>query len=116
MNFLRLLPVIISFLLLAAHFYRAGQFTLVAVTLAFSTLLVIRESWTPRLVQLALLLGAVEWLRTLWFILQMRMQFDMPWMRMAFILGGVALFTALSGLVFCSKSLRYRYKRVKSWQ
>jgi len=114
MNFLRLLPVIISLLLLAAHFYRAGQFTLVAVTLLFSMLLVIRESWTPRLVQLALLLGAVEWLRTMWFIMQMRMQFDMPWLRMAFILGGVALFTALSGLVFYSKSLRNRYSGVRT--
>ena len=109
MNLLRLLPVLLSFLLLAAHFYRAGGEWLVAASLLLPFLLLVRRPWVPRAMQLALLLGAVEWLRTLWFIAQMRIGFDMPWVRMAIILGAVALFTALSGLVFLGKSLRDRY-------
>jgi hypothetical protein len=37
------------------------------------------------------------------------MEYDMPWVRMAVILGVVALFTAFSSLVFRSKGLRKRY-------
>jgi hypothetical protein len=109
MNFLRLLPVIISFLLLAAHFYRAGQLVPAIASLCFLLLLMIRKAWVPWVIQLTLLIGAVEWLRTLAFIAQMRIEFAMPWARLAIILGSVALFTALSGLVFRNKNLRKRY-------
>ena len=109
MNFLRLLPVFISLLLLAAHFLRAGQIILVVAPLLFFIPLLFRNTWVPRLIQLVLLLGAVEWLRTLYNVAQIRMDMGMPWTRMAIILGAVALFTALSGLVFRSKALRKRY-------
>ena len=112
MNFLRLLPVFISFLLLAAHFVRAGQTVFAFIGLFLLLLLLIRKSWVPWVMQVALLLGAVEWLRTLYFVAQMRIEFDMPWMRMAIILGAVALFTAFSSLVFRSKALRNRYSAV----
>ena len=72
-------------------------------------LLLVRDSWVPRLMQVLLLLGAMEWLRTLFVIANMRITYDQPWVRMAIILGAVALFTALSGLVFRSKALRKRY-------
>ena len=109
MNFLRLLPVFISFLLLGAHFLRAGHVFIVSVLLLILLLLIIRKSWVPRVIQLALLLGAVEWLRTLVSIAQIRIDSGMPWVRMAVILGAVALFTLLSGLVFRSRALRGRY-------
>ena len=109
MNFLRLLPVFISFVLLAAHFFRAGQTVMVLLGLFLLLLLILRKSWVPWVLQVALLLGAVEWLRTLYFIAQMRIELGMPWIRMAIILGAVALFTAFSSLVFRSKALRNRY-------
>jgi hypothetical protein len=109
MNFLRLLPVILSFLLLAAHFVRAGQTFITVALLLILILLVLKKTWVPWVVQLVLVLGAVEWLRTLYSVAQMRIEFDMPWTRMAIILGAVALFTALSSLVFRSKALRKRY-------
>lgn len=114
MNFLRLLPVFISFGLLAAHYVRAGQ-TAIALVLLFSLLLLtLRKPWVPWVVQLALLLGAIEWLRTLVFVVQMRMEFGMPWTRLAIILGIVALFTAFSSLVFRSRALRKRYSDGKT--
>jgi hypothetical protein len=114
MNILRLLPVFISFLLLAAHFIRAGQTILALVSLLILIPLFFRKHWVPWVTQLALLLGALEWLRTLFFIAQMRIEFGMPWIRMAIILGAVTLFTTLSGLVFRSKALRERHSPDKS--
>ena len=109
MNFVRLLPVILSILLLAAHFFRAGDNLYVLVLLVSLLLLVIKKSWVPWLLQVVLVLGAVEWLRTLMFVAQMRIEFDMPWARMAIIMGAVAMFTAFSSLVFRGKALRNRY-------
>jgi hypothetical protein len=106
---LRLSPVIICFLLLAAHFYRAGQFLLTIACLALPLLLLVRRPWLPRLFQVLLLLGALEWLRTLYVFAGTRIAFDQPWGRLAVILGAVAAVTALSGLVFQGARLRSRY-------
>ena len=113
MNFLRLLPVFISFLLLAAHFLRAGQVVFVVGLLALLLLLFIRKFWVPWVIQAILLLGAVEWIVTLYSVAQLRIASGEPWTRMAIILGAVALFTALSGLVFRSKALRDRFQYLK---
>ena len=110
MNFVRLIPVFISFLLLSAHFLRAGQTIVVVVLLAMLFLLFLKQYWVPWVIQVVLLLGAVEWLRTLMSVAQVRIGMDMPWMRMAVILGVVALFTVLSCLVFRSQALRDRYR------
>jgi len=109
MNVLRLVPVVLSFLLLAAHFYRAGQAVLSAACVALPLLLLLRQAWIPRLFQVLLVLGALEWLRALYGFAAMRIAFGEPWTRLAFILGAVALFTGLSGLVFRSRQLRARY-------
>ncbi len=111
MNFLRLLPVIISCALMAAHFYRAGLPLLVATSAFLPLLLFLRRRWVPRLFQVLLVGGALEWLRTLYMLAAMRVAFDQPWGRLAVILGAVALFTALSGLVFKARSLRTYYRR-----
>ena len=109
MNFLRLLPVFISFLLMGAHFLRAGQMVIAVALLCLLLLLLIRQYWVPWVIQLTLLLGAAEWVRTLISVAQTRIEFGMPWTRMAIILGVVALFTALSSLMFGNKALRERY-------
>ena len=110
MNVLRLLPVIFSFLFLGAHFYRAGQTPVAVLCLAVLALLLLRKSWVPRLFQVLLVLGALEWLRTLYVFAAMRVAYEQPWGRLAVILGSVALFTALSGLVFRSRALKSRYE------
>jgi hypothetical protein len=109
MNFLRLLPVLLSYLLLAAHFYRAGQLVLVALSLGLPLLLFVRHRYVPALLAAGLVLGAAEWALTLMGIAEVRMALGLPWQRMAVILGGVALFTLLSALVFLSRALRARY-------
>ena len=111
MQLLRLLPVILSVLLLGAHFYRAGQTLVAGLCVAALALLFLRNRWVPRLFQVVLVLGALEWLRTLYMIASMRIALEQPWARLAVILGAVALFTALSGLVFRSRALKSRYDR-----
>ena len=96
-------------LLLGAHFYRA-DLTLVAVAAAaLPLLLFVRAAWVARAFQVLLVLGALEWFRTMYVIAQMRIAFEQPWTRMAVILGAVALFTALSALLFETRGLRRRY-------
>ena len=109
MNAIRLLPVILSFLLLGAHFYRAGLEIAAVLCLALPFLLVLRQAWIPRLFQALLVLGALEWLRALYGFAAVRIAFGEPWTRLAVILGLVALFTGLSGLVFRNRKLRARY-------
>ena len=109
MNALKLLPVFISFLLLGAHFLRMGLYFVTAICLALPFLLLIQKKWVARLIQAALLIGCSEWLKTLYDIAQERQESGMPWLRMAMILGFVALFTALSSCVFFFKSLKNKY-------
>ena len=109
MNFLRLFPVYISLLLLAAHFFRAGQTILAVIPLVLFVPLLLKEKWVPWLIQVALVLGVLEWIRTIVAVAEIRMEHGAPWVRMAVILGAVALFTALSCLVFKSEGLKRRY-------
>ena len=90
MNILRLLPVFVSFILLAAHFLYAGQMVISIVLLSLLGLLLLRETWVPWVIQAILLLGSVEWLRSLYSHAQDRIEHGDPWMRLAIILGAVA--------------------------
>jgi len=107
---LRLLPVVLSLLLLGAHFFRAGSPELVAVVVALLGLLAVRRRWAARVVQIGLLLGAIEWLMTLAQLVFERAYTGEPTTRLAIILLGVALFTVLSTLVFSTEGLRAAYR------
>lgn len=109
MNFVRLLPVILSALLMAAHFSRADNGLLVITSLVFPLILFIRRPWVTRVAQAVLVLASVEWIRTLVAIAGRRQAVGEPWLRMAAILGAVAAITAVSALVFRNQHLRTRY-------
>lgn len=110
MNFIKLIPVILSMLLLGAHFYRAGLTVLVALCAVLLFVLLLRRPWAARLIQTVLVIGSIEWIRTMMVLSGMRQQAGAPWKRLALILGGVALFTVSSALVFRFRSLRERYR------
>jgi len=113
MNLVRLLPVIFSFGLLAAHFSRANMFPLVLVSLALPFLLLIKRAWAARSIQVLLLLGAAEWIRSMFGYIEVRKSIGEDWTRLAIILGAVALLTACAGLVFRGKALKKRYELEK---
>jgi hypothetical protein len=104
-----LLAPLLALLLLAAHFYRAAEWAWVLATLALLPLLALRRAWVPRVLQLALLAGAVEWAWTAALLAQQRLALGQPWLRMALILGAVALLTLAAALVFRSAGLKARY-------
>ncbi len=97
-------------LLIAAHFLRADNIYLVAVSLLLPMLLLVRHPSSVRIVQAALALAAIEWGRTIFVIVSLRERMGMPSTKLMIILGAVACFTLLSALVFFSKSLKERYR------
>ena len=105
MTALLLMPVVLSFLVLGAHFLRAGNIPLVVASLALLFLLAFRKPWAARIVQAALVLGALEWVHTLVRLANMRAQLGMPGTRMAIILGVVAAVSLTSALLFQTKRL-----------
>lgn len=108
-NLLRLLPVILSLLVLAAHFLRAGLLPLSLILLALTALLALPKAWVARSTQGVLVVGAVEWLRTAVSYILTRHRLDLPWGRLAIILATVIVVTLGSALVFQSRALRRRY-------
>lgn len=99
MTLLSLVPATLSLLLLAAHFFRGGFLVPTILALAATVLLFVRRRWAGRSLQVLLLLGAAEWCRTLGLIALQRRAEGLPWLRMALILGGVALFAALAAAI-----------------
>ena len=110
MIWLQLLPVVLSLIVLSAHFLRAGSVVMVAAILILLGLLGVRRRWAARTVQAALLLGAIEWARTLARLVASRAQDGQPVLRLVLILGSVAVATGLSTLVFRSARLRSWYE------
>ena len=110
MNALLLTPVVLSLLVLGAHFLRGGEIPLVVASLAVLVLLGIRKPWAARLAQVALVLGALEWVITLVRLANIRAQMGMPGTRMAIILGVVAAITLGSALLFQTRRLSRFYR------
>ena len=110
MIFIQLLPVVLSFLLIGAHFFRYGQIFLVVLSLLPLGLLFVKRTWSMRTIQILLIAASCEWLRTLFLLVRSRQQMGLDWQRLAIILGSIALFTLLSALAFRCKKLGSRYR------
>ena len=107
-TFLLILPVVLSALLQAAHLFRfLGPVGVVA--LLPLALLASRRRAAARVLQVLLVAGALEWLRATAVFASERIAMGQPFGRLVAILGGVALFTALSALVFQAPPLARRY-------
>lgn len=106
---LLLVPVILSLVVLGAHFLRAGNLVLVASVLLLVPLLGVRRRWVARLIQVVLVLGAAEWIRTIVQVAARRSEAGEPMVRMIVILGSVALVAALSALALGMGPLRRWY-------
>lgn len=102
-------PIVLSLIVLAAHFLRAGCLPIALAVLALLALLAVRRLWVPRLLQVVLTLGALEWIRTLVTLAIQRSDRGEPYLRMALILGSVAAVTLASALLFETKKLRRYY-------
>ena len=103
-------PVVLSLVVLGAHFLRFGSYIGVFAALLLIALLFLRRPWVARLMQIVLVLGALEWLRTAYELGHMRALQGEPYGRMLVILGAVAAVALCSALLFQTKTLKDMYR------
>ena len=103
-------PVVLSLAILGAHFMRYGNSIGVLGSMVLIALLIVRRPWVARLMQVVLTIGALEWVRTLYELAQVRAAHDQPSTRMIVILGIVVAVTAGSALLFQTPALKRIYR------
>jgi hypothetical protein len=108
------IPVVLSLVILGAHFMRYGNWVGVFLFLALTALLFVRQAWVARLMQVVLVLGAFEWVRTLYELVQVRAAHGQPYVRMTLILAAVAAVTFCSALLFQLPMLKRIYRLDRS--
>lgn len=99
----------LALVLLGAHFFRAGLVPLAAACAVLLVLLGVRSPWSARVLQAALGLGTLEWLRTAWVFASARAAAGQPYSRLLVILGSVALVTALAAWLLRSRPARAHF-------
>jgi len=107
----RLTAPLLALGLLGAHFFRAGSVALVMACLALMALAAVPRRWAAQVIQAGLVIGALEWLRTLSMLASARLAAGQPAARMITILASVALVTALAALVFRHPRVARYYSR-----
>jgi hypothetical protein len=105
-----LIPPVIGLLLLAAHFFRGDHLLVALVSFLAIFLVFVRRPWAARTIEVCLALGSVEWLRSTISLVLSRSEMGEPFLRLAIILGGVTVFTALSSLVFRTSRLKDHFR------
>ena len=110
MTCLHLLPATLSLVVLAAHFLRAGSLVLVLLTLVVAGLLFVRRPWAGTITKWMLVIGAIEWLRTLVLLTNQRRFDGLPYTRMALILASVGLFTLASAALVRTRRVRVHFR------
>lgn len=103
-------PVVLSLIVLGAHFMRYGNAIGVIGALLLIALLTVRQPWVARTMQVVLIVGALEWVRTLYELAQVRAALGQPFTRMIVILGVVAAVTFCSALLFQTPILKRTYR------
>lgn len=106
---LLMIPIFLSILLGAAHFFRGGQTFLQVSCLLLLLLLIFRHPISGRVIQVALVLLSIEWGFTVYQLVMERMAAGEDWKRLAAILIGVTFFTLLSSTLFYTRRLRTLY-------
>lgn len=106
---LRTVLVSVAALLLGAHFLREGNHVLVAACLAAPLLFLWKKRWSLVLLQLMAYGAAATWIVVALQLVEVRQQTGRPWTVAVLILGLVALFTLVAGLLLNSRSISQRY-------
>ena len=107
---LRIIPVVLAFLMLGAHFLREGNAPLVLVCFFVPFLLLFRKRWALAGVRLLTFLGVIVWLQSTIVLVQQRWAMGAPWGRMLLIMTAVAAFTLLAAYLLSSETVRKNYR------
>jgi hypothetical protein len=103
---LQFIPIVLAALLIGAHFLRSGNLISLLISLVLPLFLAVRRPWAATILRIGLVIAALQWAYTAFARIQARHEMGEPFLRLGFILGGVAVATALCLLVF-------RYRRVR---
>ena len=98
-------------LLLGAHFLRAGNIVVTLVCIAVPFAFLYRRRHSLVLLQALAYGAAATWLYTAWQLVQARQSLGQNWALAAAILGAVALYSLLAGLLLNSRVMRERYPK-----
>lgn len=96
---------------MSAHFFRTGIPGMALVWLILPLLLLIRRRWIARVFQVLMIVAAAVWVRTAVDLAAIRDSAGAPWIRLAIILGSVALLTLLSAFILEKRALKNRYTK-----
>jgi hypothetical protein len=107
---IRIIPLIIAFLLLGAHFLRSGHILLAGMSTLAPLLFLIKKRWILLFVKWLAYSGAIVWIYTIFSLVQQRTMAGAPWIRMLLILSGVTVLTVYAGYLLSSDFLKRRYK------
>jgi len=106
---IRLVPLIIAFLLLGAHFLRSDHMILAVVSLLAPLLLLIKKRWILLFLKWLAYSGAIVWIQTAFSLVHQRRMAGVPWVRMLLILSGVSALTLFAGYLLNSDIVKQRY-------
>ena len=104
-----LLAPALALAVLGAHFYRAQSWIAVGAVALLLALFLVKARWAGLALQVALVAGALEWIRTAAGFIAVRESQGQPWTRLALILGTVAVLTAASALAVRSARARRHF-------
>ncbi len=107
------LPVF-TLLLLSAHYSRADNLLMTIVFIILPFLFFIRKTWVRRMLQLALIFGTGVWIQTAINIVKIRIDNDMDWIRLAIILGAIALLTLFSAILLEFKRFKNHFDTART--
>lgn len=93
---------VLGLVLLGAHSLRAGTMWDLFAVLTVAGLCLSRLAWARIVAAAVLLWGCLVWVKTGMDFVQMRMMLGLPWVRLAWILGGVTAFSLLGALLLLS--------------
>ncbi len=108
---IRVILYSLAALLLGAHFLRAGNMMLVLICIAVPCAFLYRGRDSLVLLQTFAYGAAATWLYTAWQLIQTRQSLGQNWALAAAILGAVALYSLLVGLLLNSRVMRERYPK-----
>jgi ABC-type transport system involved in Fe-S cluster assembly fused permease/ATPase subunit len=95
---------------MAAHLGKVNMFVLQYISLLIPFILFWKNKISARAVQIFLILYGFEWIRTLIYYARIREEKGEDWLRLAIILGVVALLNFATALVFRTKTMKERYE------
>lgn len=105
------ISTVISLLLFAAHFLRAGEHGLVASVLLLCFMLIYKKKWILNITSLVLIYSSINWIITAFNIYSIRTSIGQDSTRMFIILGLVSLIALLSALLLQAKKTASLYRK-----